>query len=428
MSRKPIMITWKTASGESFNLAVESVRANPSRSMLAIVGIVIGIVTVVLVATVLANLRNSVALLFRELGTDNVFAFHLSGDPYQPASDAEARRRPLEVSFGPVIAREGDAVREVAAQLIVPTVVNGRALTVRAGGNVSDTALIEGATANFFDVVGAEFAAGRPFTDLEVRAGARVAVLGANLARALFGEAGITSAIGQPVALGGETYMVVGELAPRRGGFFGENRQDNVLSIPVTAAERRYPEAEATVLYVRAKPNRRAEAYRETETILRKLRRLGPDQPDDFLLSTSDQIIQTLDRVSAAIGLATIGLAAVSLLIGGIGIANVMIIAVTERTREIGVRLAIGARRRDVLRQFLLEAALLATAGGVMGVLVASLIGLALTGLMPGFEAVAPLWAVATGLAASTATGVLAGYLPAQRAARLDPVEALRYE
>jgi len=428
MSPQPTISSWRTASGESFTLAVESVRANPARSTLAIVGIVIGIVTVVLVATVLANLRNSVALLFRELGTENVFAFHLSGDPYQPASDAEARRRPLDLSFAPVIAREGDAVREVAAQLLVPAVENGRALTVRAGGNVSDTALIEGVTANFFDVVGAEFVAGRPFTDLEVRAGARVAVLGANLARALFGAGGVAGAIGRPVSLGGETYMVVGELAPRRGGFFGENRQDNVLSIPVTAARQRYADAKATVLYVRAKPNRRAEAYGQTETILRRLRRLGPDQPDDFTLSTSDQIIQTLDRVSASIGLATIGLAAVSLLIGGIGIANVMIIAVTERTREIGVRLAMGARRRDVLRQFLLEAALLATAGGAAGVVVASLIGLALSGLMPGFEARAPLWAIAAGLAASTATGILAGYLPAQRAARLDPVEALRYE
>jgi len=217
-------------------------------------------------------------------------------------------------------------------------------------------------------------------------------------------------------------------LVKRRGGFFGETRPDNVLSIPVAAVERRFPEAEATVLYVQSTPGLRDETYRETEAVLRRLRGLAPEADNDFNLSTSDQIIQTFDQVSAVIGLATIGLAAVSLLIGGIGIANVMIIAVTERTREIGVRLAIGARRRDVLRQFLLEATLLATAGGVAGVVLAALLGLVLTATLPGFSAVMPAWAVAAGLSASATTGIVAGYLPAERAAKLDPVEALRYE
>jgi len=421
-------LEWRDSVRESSSLAYGSVRAHPARSGLAIVGIVIGIVTVVLVATVLANVRNQIALLFRELGTDNVFAFHLTGDPYAPASDLEARRLPLDREFGRSIERQAGAVEQVAAQLIVPRVVNGRALTARSGSAVSDTVLVEGASANFFDVVGAEFAHGRPFTELEDRAGARVAVLGRSLARALFGAGAGATPLGREVVLAGEAYRVVGLLAPRRGGFFGENRQDSVMSVPAGAIERRFPDADATVLYIRARPGMLKEARSETETILRRLRRLSPEEPDDFNLSTSEQIIGTFDSVGAGIALATVGLAAVSLLIGGIGIANVMIISVTERTREIGLRLAVGARRVEVRRQFLIESALLSLAGGVAGLLVAAVVTAGLTLLVPGFLPVLPAWAVAFGLVSSCATGIAAGYLPARQAAALDPVEALRHE
>ncbi|HSK09842.1 MAG TPA: ABC transporter permease [Vicinamibacterales bacterium] len=421
----PTARNWSHALAESASLAADSVRIHPARSGLAISGIVIGIVTVVLVASVLANLRNQVALLFRELGTENVFAFHLTGDPYSPASEDEVRRRPLRSSFAAVLAREGSAIREVGVQLIVPPVVNGRVLTARAGDRESDTVLVEGASANFFDVVGAEFAAGRPFTDLEDRAGARVAVIGASLARALYGA---RSSVGKSLTLAGETYFVVGEIAPRKGGFFGENRQDSVLAMPVATATRRFAEAENVVLYARALPGLRAEAYGQVEAILRRLRGVRPDEPSDFSLSTADQIIRSLDAVSAQVGLVTIALAAVSLLIGGIGIANVQIISARERTREIGVRLAVGAPRRDVLNQFLLEAAILSVIGGFVGVAVAFGVGLLLALVVSGFSAVPPAWAVASGIVASLTVGIVAGYWPARHAASLDPVEALRYE
>jgi putative ABC transport system permease protein len=392
---------WRDLAVETARLTHDSVSAHPLRSVLAVLGIVIGIVTVVLVASILANVRNSVALLFRELGTENVFAYHRSGDPYSPPSEREARRLPLLPEFAETIAREGRHVRDVGVQLIVPPVVNGRAVVARALGNESDRVFVEGVSLHYFDVVGAEFAAGRPFTELESRAGARVAVLGANVARALFGEG---QALGRTLLLAGESWSVVGVQPPRKGGFFGENRNDNVVFVPLRAAERRFAEAEATVLYVRAKPGERDAARVELEAILRRLRRLAPGEPNDFELSTADQIIGTLD------------------------IANVMVIAVTERTREIGVRRALGARRSEVLRQFLLEAAFLSGTGGLAGVLVASLLGFLITLVAPGFSAVAPAWAVLSGLAASVLTGIVAGYLPASRAALLDPVEALRYE
>jgi putative ABC transport system permease protein len=410
---------------DAAQIAVQSIKTERTRSILAIGGIVIGIVTVVLMASILANVRNGIAVLFRELGTDNVFAYHRSGDPYSAPSEAEANRRPLNPRFAREIERLGESVRAVGVQVLVPSVVNGGALTARSGNNESDTALVEGASANYFGVVGAEFQDGRPFTELEDRAVARVAILGANLARALFGSA---SPIRKSLTMGGETYFVVGLLAARRGSFFGENRQDNVISIPVGTVRRLFPEAEATILYVNAGEGQRAEAMLEAEMALRQLRGLQPGQANDFNLSTSDQIIRSFDEVSVVIWLATIALAGVSLVIGAVGIANVMIISVTERTREIGVRLAIGARRKDVLRQFLFEATLLSSLGGIAGVAVAGVMGFLITLLADGFSAVPPFWAIGTAVLTACGVGVIAGYWPARRAAQMDPVEALRHE
>ena len=417
--------SWTMMSLESATLAVGSIRAQPVRSGLAIVGVVIGIVTVVLVTAVLAGLRNQVALLFRELGTDNIFAFHLSGDPYSPASDDEAQREPLDPAWAREIARLGEHIRDVGVQILVPPVINGRALVARGGGNESDTILVEGVSSNFLDITGGELAAGRPFTDLEDRAGVRAAIVGANVARALWGRG---SSVGKTLLLGGEAFTVVGEAAPRRGAFFGENRQDNVVAVPLGASRRLFPEAENAVLYIRAEPGGRDAARLEAQAILRRLRGLGPREDDDFNLSTADQIIAQLDRLSAVIGLVTVALAGVSLLIGGIGIANVMIIAVTERTREIGVRRAVGARRGEVLGQFLLESAILSGAGGALGVLIAGTLGFLLSLAAPGFPAVPPLPVVMAGLLVSCLTGIVAGYWPARHAAALDPVEALRHE
>jgi len=410
---------------ESARLAVGSIRVQPLRSTLAVAGVVIGIVTVTLVTSVLAGARNQVALLFREFGSDNIFAYHRRGDPYTPPTEAEAQRRVLDPAYAEPLARLGQHVRDVAVMLIVPNVSGGRALVARGPGTEADNILVEGVTSNYQEVVAEDLAAGRPFTEIEGRAAARVAILGANVARALYGGG---RAVGRELLLGGVRFDVVGEAAPRKGAFFGENRQDNVIAIPLETARRLFPEAEATVFYIQGEPGRRDLAFAESEAILRRLRGLAPEAPNDFNLSTADQIIAQFDRISALIGLATMALAAVSLGIGGLGVANVMIISVTERTREIGLRRAIGAQRREVLRQFLLEAAILSLVGGLVGVGLAAALGALLTLAAPGLAAAPPVWAVLGGVGASFVTGLVAGFGPARRAAALDPVEALRYE
>jgi len=416
--------TWD-AEREAARLAIDALRAQPARTALAILGVVIGIVTVVVVASTLVGLRNSIALLFRELGTDNIFAYHLNGEPYSAPTEFDVARPQLRPDDAVQLERLGESIRDVGLELIVPVSTGTRALTARAGQNESDTVLVEGVSPNFHDVVGADFREGRPLTATETRVHAQVAVLGASVARALFGSA---AAEGRSFLLGGDRYFVVGVLEPRKGTFFGENRNDSVVAIPVTTARRKFPDARNLVLYVRAKPGLREPAREEARAILRLLRRVPPDAPDNFAMNSADQIIAQFDRIGLQIFLATIALASVSLAIGGIGIANVMVISVTERTREIGVRLAIGARRQDVRRQFLIEAVILSGAGGAIGVVIATSIGAAVAFVTPAFPAAPPLWSVTAGLLSSIGVGIAAGYLPARRAAGLDPVEALRYE
>ena len=414
-----------TAGREAVTQAVDALRSQPVRSALAMLGVIIGIVTVVVVSSTLVGLRNSVATLFRELGSDNIFVYHLNGEPYSAPTEFDAARPQMKPEYADALTGLGGSIRDVGLELIVPAVTATRAITARADGNESDTVLIEGVSSNFHDVVGADFRDGRPLTDTESRAGAQVAVLGASIARALFGS---SSSVGRSFLLGGDRYYVVGELAPRKGTFFGENRNDSVVAIPMATARRKFPDARNLVVYVRAKPGLREEAREEARAILRLVRGVPAGGADNFAMNSADQIIAQFDRIGAQIFIATVALAAVSLVIGGIGIANVMIIGVTERTREIGIRLAIGARRQDVRRQFLMEAAMLSGAGGVLGVVIAATIGAIAALVAPAFPATPPLWAMAAGLTTSIVVGVVAGYLPARRAASLDPVESLRYE
>jgi len=263
------------------------------------------------------------------------------------------------------------------------------------------------------------------YTYEEEQRSAKVCVLGANAAASLF-PAG--DAVGRKVVMDGALYLVVGVFEKRKGGFAGENRQDNVFMIPLRTTQRRYPEADTVILYLQAYPGQRDAALFEIESVLRTLRGVKPGAEPDFHLSTADSIIEQLDTITGLIRTGTLALSGLGLLVGGIGVMNIMLMSVTQRTREIGVRKAIGARRRDIVTQFLLEAAFLTTTGGVLGVALAVLLGIAVGSFVPNIPVVPPLWAVASGLGVSTVVGLVFGVWPAVKAARLDPVEALRYE
>jgi putative ABC transport system permease protein len=407
----------------ALGFALDSVRANGVRSFLAVAGIVIGIVTVVLITSVLSNARTQVAALFQGLGTDNLLAFHLGADPYSPPTEKEANRQPLDLRFAEIIERNSSNIEAVGVQLIVPAIVNGRPLIASAGRIDSDTCYAEGSAAKTFDVINVALSEGRVFTPIEEATGARVAILGASVRDSLFPG---VSALGKEIRVSGVSFKVIGTIAPRPGGVFGENRQDSVISMPIRAVQAVFPDARNVLLYMKMKEGRRAEARQDAETLLRQLRGLAPGSPNDFQLTSPDQIIGVFNQVGNAIGAATIALAGISLFIGAIGIGNVMIISVTERTREIGIRRALGATQASVRRQFLIEAGVLSGLGGVLGVAVALGLGFLVTLILPRYDARPPWNAALAGVAVSIVVGLVAGYAPAARAASVDPIEALR--
>ncbi len=411
---------------ETLSFALSNIMANKFRSLLTVLGIIAGIVTVVLVATVLVGVRSNIVELFQELGPDNVFAFHLQGDPYTPSiRPEEVSRKPLRLEFVDSLARGCPSLRDVAGQVMIPDVVGGRALTAKYGNIENEEILVQGCTWNFAQITNAELSRGRVYTAEEERRRARSCVLGANIAAALFPS---EDPIGKRVLMDGALYEVLGVFGKRKGSFFGENRQDNVMMIPAQTARSRYPGLENVVFYCQAWPGLREQALGEVEGELRRLRGLRAGQENDFFLSTSDLIVEQLDRVTSIVRLATLAISGLGLLVGGIGVMNVMLMSVTQRTREIGVRKAVGARRRDIVWQFLLEATLLTGMGGVTGVVLAGLVGFVVSWLVPSLPAIPPLWAVLTALAMSAGVGIVFGVWPAIKAARMDPVEALRYE
>ena len=410
---------------ESVRMSLSSLWAHKFRSSLTILGIVIGITTVVTVASLLTGLRKGIVTFFEEFGPDVIFLKRYSGDPGSQGSPKERKRRPMKVEYGEYIKKLCPSVDDVSLAMFVPNIGRGGALTARVRGFETDNVNMVGSTANGIRVQPRNFAEGRYFTEEEDSHAARVAVLGPLVAEALF-PAG--SPVGQTFMVGGAEYTVIGVMEKAKGGFFGENGIDRQITVPFNTIRLRYPQADNYFINSRARPNLRDQAFDEIQTTLRKLRKTPAGEDNDFDLTTPDQIIKQFDQVSSLIIAASIAISGLGLLVGGIGVMNIMLVSVTERTREIGVRKALGARKIDIIFQFLTEAVTLTGLGGIIGIAFAVFVTFVVAKLVPALPSETPSWAIATGVGVSVAVGVFFGVWPAVKAARLDPVEALRYE
>jgi len=417
----PVQISVK----ETLTMALDAVWSHRFRSALTILGIVIGITTVVTVGSLLTGLRKGIVDFFQEFGPNNIFIAKASGDPSGGgANPKELKRRPMRPEYAEYIKQVARSVDDVGISIFINP-GPGKFFSAKVPGFESDNMTMAGVTPNSYTISPRELSAGRIFTQDEAQRAQRVAVLGANLADALFPSG---ERIGKAVFIDGADYTVVGVFAPAKGGFFGENGLDIQVIIPFQTAHLRYPQSENYFLTARARNGFRADAMEEIRAALRKIRRTPAKAEDDFALSTADSIIQNFDRITGMIVLVSIAISGLGLLVGGIGVMNIMLVSVTERTREIGIRKAIGARRGDIVLQFLGEAVTLTGAGGVIGVIFSICVTLIVGALVPSLRSGVPVGYVIVGFTVSVAIGIFFGVWPAVKASRLDPVEALRYE
>jgi putative ABC transport system permease protein len=252
-------------------------------------------------------------------------------------------------------------------------------------------------------------------------------VIGVNAVDALFPNEK-DDVIGKVVRMNGTTWEIIGVIEKRKAGFFGENEEDRKVFLPYRTARKAAPDREEILHIIQAKPGQLNDAAQEVEGILRQRRGVKYGEPNNFDVKTADNFIAQFDGIIGGVGLAAIAISCLGLLVGGIGVMNIMLVSVTERTKEIGIRKAIGATKSAIVLQFLLEAMTLTFFGGIIGVVLAIGASNLIMLLIPSLPAQIPLWAIITGLTVSVGVGLIFGVLPARKAAKLDPIECLRYE
>ena len=400
-------------------LAFDTLRAHKLRAFLTVLGVIIGTSTVIGVGSILAGLDSSITGVLRSFGTDNLIITKWDSPmSFGPRSLEERMRKPLTLANALALKERSTNVESVSPYLFPDWGIHKAkykgidAFNIQIGG--TDPGYIS---------TGVEMREGRFFTDAENAHHLPVVVIGEDIGKAWFQT---TSGVGKWVELDGHMFEVIGVMQRPTQSMPGQ--EDRRMMLPYFTMRKLFPTAKEHMIIVAAKPGHVPAAMDETRAVLRIERRVGLSKPDNFSISTAEQMVEQFRGVVAMIAIVMVVLSSIGLLVGGIGVMNIMLVSVTERTKEIGIRKALGARKGDIIFQFLSEAVALTGAGGILGIIIAVAVTLIVGKLVPSLPSAVPPMALAAGFGVSVAIGIFFGTWPAVKAARLDPVEALRYE
>ena len=408
---------------ESAAMAVATVRANKLRSSLTILGVAIGVVTLTFMVSIIQGLNKAFAEQIESLGSNTIFVskFDPSFGRAQPTSE-ELHRKDITIE-------DAEAIRTEASNAVdtVAPIRRKIAAGIRYNDKETDTPILFGVTPEYEYTLSQFVGRGRFVVDADIAARENVAVLAQDVVRALFP---FEDPLGKEIKIEGRPFRVVGVMEPL-GNFFGQSR-DNSIFIPLATFDKYWRDIEPPIVifFVIIRPHTRADVRTATDEItdiLRRRRQVPAGAKNNFGVSSQDSLLDFYNQLTSATWLVLTAISFVALMIGGIGVMNIMLVSVTERTKEIGVRKAVGATRANILWQFLVEAVVLTALGGIAGLVVGELASLLMNRYSP-LPAFVPLWAILVGIGISASVGIVFGLWPAWKAARLDPIEALRYE
>jgi putative ABC transport system permease protein len=403
---------------ESFYIAMDALRTNKLRAILTTLGIVIGVMTVIGMMTIIRGINATVEDQFSRIGTNT---FYIQKYPaIQTDHTMEQYRNRKDITI-----EQAETLRERAKLVsrVTPELGNWGERARYGGEKTNADVYVIGSNSDWQIVNGRYVKDGRFLSPMDIRSARYVCIIGTDIVETLFP---FEDPLNKNIRVGAKRYRIVGILE-EQGSIFGQS-QDNIVVIPYTAFQREYGTGWDVSIAVQARQTELLDVtLDEVIGILRVERKVPPGQPNDFEVITRDSLTDAWKNLTGVVFVAAVGIAMISLLVGGIGIMNIMLVSVTERTREIGIRKSIGARRKDILWQFIVEAIFLSALGGLIGIVAG--IGLGkLIGSVTPLPAAVPVWAVFVGLGFSSMVGLFFGIYPAAKAAKLDPIVALRYE